>query len=300
MLKLFREIKQGQTWTSFNDSGIWEYTVAETNPDSEAWEDINSIENWDLYYYENVLDQDYKYVRERIKEIMNDKGGFNSCTAAEKYKICCWMASDIGAEYNNGESIMTDDEQDEWLKRFDNRMRRSRIQRDEAVTRLIQRKIRKGILDKSDLEVDFIRNANVSSMRESYRLDGFEGNGYGDNEEGYFNYVMNTSTYVGFDIIGVNTGDKKFTIDGDHTATFVADQKFVVKDSTGNDTQYTVVSSELVSDDTVITVSEAIADATVDGTIYYNGFLGCTWTTSALLTEIEDIYINGNYVNGVY
>lgn len=69
-------------------------------------------------------------------------------------------------------------------------------------------------------------------------------------------------------ITDIDQPNKKFTIAGDHTASFIAANTFTVQDSTANDGTYTVVSSALVSGNTEITVSEAIPDDTVDGSIY--------------------------------
>lgn len=74
-----------------------------------------------------------------------------------------------------------------------------------------------------------------------------------------------TTTYA---ITAVNTGAKKFTIAGNHAAPFfLAGSLFTVGGSTGNDGEFHVASSEFAGGNTVITVSEVIADATVDGTI---------------------------------
>jgi len=54
---------------------------------------------------------------------------------------------------------------------------------------------------------------------------------------------------------------------GSYTSLFTIDSKIVIAGSTGNDGVYTVVSSSLVGDDTVIVLAEPIEDATVDGKV---------------------------------
>lgn len=69
-------------------------------------------------------------------------------------------------------------------------------------------------------------------------------------------------------ITAVSQGAKTFQIDGvDFTKKFVAGVILDVSASTGNDDPYTTASSVLVGSDTVITVVEAIPDATADGVI---------------------------------
>ena len=73
-------------------------------------------------------------------------------------------------------------------------------------------------------------------------------------------------------ITAVDQGNKKFTIGGDHVAEILAsvNDQLIVAGSTGNDGTYTSVGAVLVGGDTVIEVSEAIPDATVDGTLRLN------------------------------
>ncbi|MEK0324558.1 MAG: hypothetical protein QQN63_02545 [Nitrosopumilus sp.] len=66
-----------------------------------------------------------------------------------------------------------------------------------------------------------------------------------------------------YPITGVSQGSKTFTVAGNHSANFTVGKKLFVKDSTGNDATYTVVSS--TGTPTVITVSETISDSTADG-----------------------------------
>ena len=71
-----------------------------------------------------------------------------------------------------------------------------------------------------------------------------------------------------YTITGINQGTKTFTIAGDYASEFTDTyDAFRVSGSTGNDGRYTIVSGTFDTDHTDIVVSEAIPDATVDGTI---------------------------------
>jgi hypothetical protein len=101
------------------------------------------------------------------------------------------------------------------------------------------------------------------------------------NQSTYFNLTkdevigrptFNTHTYETFQvpdqpIVGVNQGAKTFSIAGDYTAYFTNGDIFRISGSTGNNGQWTVVSSTFAGGNTVITVTTAIPDATVDGVI---------------------------------
>lgn len=73
------------------------------------------------------------------------------------------------------------------------------------------------------------------------------------------------------DVIGtitaVDQGLKQFTLTGDLTQKILRKGLAIVKGSTGNDGGYTVAAVGLLAGDTVVTVEEAIPDATVDGTL---------------------------------
>lgn len=72
-------------------------------------------------------------------------------------------------------------------------------------------------------------------------------------------------------ITDVDTGTKTFTVAGDQTSELAAGTLLSVNGSTGNDGNYTVVSSTYDVDHTDIVVSEVVSDATVDGTLYPMG-----------------------------
>lgn len=100
-----------------------------------------------------------------------------------------------------------------------------------------------------------------------------------------FYFAEDVTSVTDYAITAVSTVNKTFTIDGDHTAIFAAGAKFSVSGSTGNDGSYYVVSSELDTGDTVITVEETIDDTTADGDI--------------TLTRNPYIYL-GNVVTGEF
>ena len=71
-------------------------------------------------------------------------------------------------------------------------------------------------------------------------------------------------------ITAVDQGTKTFTITGDHTGDIAAEDSVTVRDSTGNNGLYTVVSATLDGSDTDVVVSEAIPDTTADGDLGWN------------------------------
>src|SRR3990167_831467 len=66
-------------------------------------------------------------------------------------------------------------------------------------------------------------------------------------------------------ITAVDAGARQFTVAGDARARYPAGQFVVVADSTGNDGRFTVAAVALVGASTVVTVVEAVPDATADG-----------------------------------
>ena len=85
-------------------------------------------------------------------------------------------------------------------------------------------------------------------------------------------------------ITAVDQPNKKFTLAGDLTASFIGVTSINIQGSTGNDGIYTVVSATLVSGDTEVVVSEVVPDATVDGNIYKEV---STINTNIQLTSVE-------------
>lgn len=86
-------------------------------------------------------------------------------------------------------------------------------------------------------------------------------------------------------ITGVNQGAQTFTVAGDRTAEFPVGPTFgaTVSGSSGNDSPYTVVSAVFGAGSTVITVEQAIPDATADGTIV--GLRGTVITVSEAVPD---------------
>ena len=70
-------------------------------------------------------------------------------------------------------------------------------------------------------------------------------------------------------VTAVSTGDKKFTIAGNHASTIGATIR--INGSTGNDALYTVSDASDAGGNTEITVTETVADATVDGNVLVGG-----------------------------
>jgi hypothetical protein len=73
-------------------------------------------------------------------------------------------------------------------------------------------------------------------------------------------------TIAAFTITGVSTSARTFTVAGDQTGSFLSGSDFSIAGSTGNDGNYTIVSS-VYSTSTTVTVLEAVLSAVADGTI---------------------------------
>ena len=113
-----------------------------------------------------------------------------------------------------------------------------------------------------------------------------------------------TASENGFAITAVSVGDKTFTMDGDKRQLFSPGGRFTVTNSTGNDGDYTIVSSvySTSGNTTVLVVNETIADATIDG--------NCFPLESQTMQELEDLFFviyiaralgvaNGNQLDGI-
>jgi hypothetical protein len=69
-------------------------------------------------------------------------------------------------------------------------------------------------------------------------------------------------------IVAVNQGTPSFSVAGDQTAFFAVNQRFSIKQSTGNDQNFDLVSAVYDgTTNTIISVAQAIPDATADGAI---------------------------------
>lgn len=89
-----------------------------------------------------------------------------------------------------------------------------------------------------------------------------------------------------FAITGASVSNRTFTVAGDQTGSFPSGSDFLVSGSTGNDGNYTIISAVFGSA-TVISVSEAVPSAVVDGTI-------TTLTDANATTEIPIGVITDN------
>lgn len=82
-------------------------------------------------------------------------------------------------------------------------------------------------------------------------------------------YTVTYSIVVDKPIIALNQGAKTFTILGNYAAEITSSGSITVVRSTGNNATYTVVSAVFGGVNTVVTVTQAIPNATVDGSIHY-------------------------------
>jgi len=92
-------------------------------------------------------------------------------------------------------------------------------------------------------------------------------------------------------ISAVDQGTQTFTIAGDHTAELQNGDRVTVRGSTGNDGGYDVSAVALNGSDTDVTVSQAIPDATADGTMIYGAqqvTAGNNITVNAFSDELRD------------
>lgn len=104
------------------------------------------------------------------------------------------------------------------------------------------------------------------------------------NNDGYY-YVDGDSVRVSngpWAVTAVDQAGKQFTIGGDQTASFGVGDTVTVAGSTGNDGDYTIVTATLNAGSTDVVVSEAIPDATVDGTLD-------TYSTVVTVDPLEDV-----------
>jgi hypothetical protein len=140
---------------------------------------------------------------------------------------------------------------------------------------------------------DLIQNAR--NYRTEYIRDGVCGIGYGDTVDGVINYTKNDSSFSPMNIVAVNTSTKTFSVLGDKTSKYVDGHYLRVRESTGNNGKYTIVSSSFDNTNTNIIVVEAIPDATADGKIYVNGFLYYEGVTQTMVDSVFGIYWDGIY-----
>lgn len=94
------------------------------------------------------------------------------------------------------------------------------------------------------------------------------------------NVATNVFTAFNYKIVHVDKAARRFYVDGDQTAEFIEDRNFVVTKSSGNNGQYSILSSvyETNSNRTRINVGQAIASVVVGGEIDIIG-VALPWST---------------------
>lgn len=106
-------------------------------------------------------------------------------------------------------------------------------------------------------------------------------------DKGYLPDIKLTTTHT---ITGVDTLTKKFIVNGNHTTHYIQGRILTVSGSTGNNGNYTIVSSTLTLGNTHITVSENIPSNSVSGSIsmytYYDDSNGIALWESAVANII--------------
>jgi hypothetical protein len=83
-MKLFREKKNGETYVDLRTSGHWKYTIGDTNPDINAWEDVTSIPNWMYWCSRNT--KDFWWCQDRIDDVRTDQT-WAALSTADKYTV---------------------------------------------------------------------------------------------------------------------------------------------------------------------------------------------------------------------
>ncbi len=124
--------------------------------------------------------------------------------------------------------------------------------------------------------------------------------------------LLNASPQI-YTITSVSKANSTFTVAGNQTSAFPVGMVFTVTGSTGNDNSYTVRSSAFGSA-TVITVLEAVLDATIDGTIHVSTATNPVEIPRSLITDDAyqalrlkqlssllwtDVYYNATYGHGL-
>lgn len=79
--------------------------------------------------------------------------------------------------------------------------------------------------------------------------------------------TIDTEADFTYNVAAVSMVNDTFSIAGDYSSLFTVDRTLTIADSTGNDGTYTVSSSVYSAPNTVISVSDAVPDATADGTL---------------------------------
>ncbi len=100
-----------------------------------------------------------------------------------------------------------------------------------------------------------------------------------------------TAENVTFPITAADTGGQVFTVAGDHVGDFFGSASFTVVGSTGNDGLYTVSSVTLDAGNTLVGVSETVADDTADGDITFGRYIAEFEVAEGIVLDDIRLYI---------
>lgn len=103
---LLREIYPGAPFVDLATSGVRKHVAELSNPNSAEWEDITSIENWDLYG-RYVGGKDHIWMQRRIAEQLQLKAG---ATDVDKWDNCTIDEKNIILKYNQFKGVPGGDE----------------------------------------------------------------------------------------------------------------------------------------------------------------------------------------------
>lgn len=104
------------------------------------------------------------------------------------------------------------------------------------------------------------------------------------NYQFYSNPITGISTMYTWEVVGVDTFDKTFKIQGNQTNLFIPSRLFIVADSTGNDDSYEIINSvyDINDNTTIIELGVIIPSSIVDGTITLN-YRSIPWETGDIV-----------------
>lgn len=110
-----------------------------------------------------------------------------------------------------------------------------------------------------------------------------------------YGYLVDVKTLVEYPITAVNQILKQFMVTGNSTAYHLVGRKINVLLSTGNNAQYTIVSSVFSTPSTVVTVSEAIPSAVADGKVSMYKYYDDNTGVALYKTDLETIQTTQGY-----
>ena len=145
------------------------------------------------------------------------------------------------------------------------------------------------------------RDKNITSSLYAFQ-DSFNQQSDADEDLslGQVSFLANTGN-IEYDIVGVDTGTDTISIDGDWTNQFASGEEIEIQNSTANDGTYTIdtVSLDSSNNETDISLTTSITDATVDGEIVHNkAKIDLAASNSNSLDcwlEVNGIDANGNH-----